>query len=142
MDLNEITVTGYVANDYNVKEFDKGPNEKGYKVLNGTIISNESNDITTPHNFTIWDKRADAIEKNTGKGSRLLVKGPLRRKVNEKDGQKYVNYYIDARQIIFLDSISNKDGSNSNQKGNTSSPFDNAKIPENNPSVFDDELPF
>lgn len=136
MDLNEITVTGYVAQDYNVKEFDKPEKERGYKVLNGTIISNESNDVTTPHNFTVWDKRADAIQNNTGKGSRLLVKGPLRRKVNEKDGQKYVNYYIEARQIIFLDS--NKDN-----QGNQESPFDNAKVPANNPSVFDDEdLPF
>lgn len=44
------------------------------------------------------------------------------------------------RQIIFLDS--NKENSNKNQKYNESNPFDNAKIPENNPSVFDDDLAF
>lgn len=134
MDLNQVTVTGYVSGDYNIKNFEKANGERGFKVLNGNLVVNEPNQKTNI-SFTAWDNRAKILEQNTLKGSRILIEGAWRVRVNEKEGRKYYNNYLEVQKIILLDT---KEETNKkrNKDGNQEETFDY------NNYAYDDDLPF
>lgn len=131
MDLNQITITGYVSQDYNIKDFNKADDERGFKVLNGNLVVNEGN-IKTNISFTAWDNRAKVLEANTTKGSRILLQGPWRVKVNEKDGKKYYNNFLEVQKIILLDTKEETD----KKRNNTNDPYKYDEV------IFEDEAPF
>lgn len=134
MDLNQVTITGYVSGDYNIKNFDKASGERGFKVLNGNLVVNEPNH-TTNVSITAWDNKAKVLEDNTLKGSRVLIEGAWRVRVNEKDGRKYYNNYLEVQKIILLDTKEETEKKR-NKEGNQVTQFNN------NESVFEDDLPF
>jgi single-stranded DNA-binding protein len=134
MDLNQVTITGYVSGDYNIKNFEKAKGERGFKVLNGNLVVNEPNH-TTNISITAWDNKANVLEQNTTKGSRLLVEGAWRVRVNEKDGKKYYNNYLEVQKIILLETKEETDKKRSKDVPQATN-FNNAD------QVFDDEVPF
>lgn len=134
MDLNQVTITGYVSGDYNIKNFEKAKGERGFKVLNGNLVVNEPNH-TTNVSITAWDNKAKVLEDNTLKGSRVLIEGAWRVRVNEKDGRKYYNNYLEVQKIILLDTKEETEKKR-NKDGNQVTQFNN------NESVFEDDLPF
>ncbi|MCD8845212.1 single-stranded DNA-binding protein [Staphylococcus gallinarum] len=131
MDLNQVTITGYISGDYNVKNFDKAEGQNGYKVLNGNLVINEPNHKTNI-NFTAWDNKAKILEDNTLKGTRVLLEGAWRVRVNEKDGKKYYNNYLDVQKIILLET---KNETDKKRQQNMNANFTNN-------DAFDDDLPF
>lgn len=102
MDFNKVIITGYVANEYKVKNFEK--NEQQKKVLNGIILVNGSNDKTTPIKITAWDKVANVLENNTVKGSKVMLEGEWAVNTYEKDGKTIYDNYMLVTSFTFIES--------------------------------------
>lgn len=102
MDFNKVIITGYVANEYKVKNFEK--NEQQKKVLNGIILVNGSNDKTTPIKITAWDKVAKVLENNTVKGSKVMLEGEWAVNTYEKDGKTIYDNYMLVTSFTFIES--------------------------------------
>ncbi|WP_251522090.1 single-stranded DNA-binding protein [Staphylococcus sp. Marseille-Q6910] len=102
MDFNKVIITGYVANEYKVKNFEKNNQEK--KVLNGIILVNGSNDKTTPIKITAWDKVAEVLENNTVKGSKVMLEGEWAVNTYEKDGKTIYDNYMLVTSFTFIES--------------------------------------
>lgn len=102
MDFNKVIITGYVAGEYRVKNFEK--NEQDKKVLNGIILVNGSNDKTTPIKITAWDYVAKILENGTVKGSKIMLEGEWAVDTYVKDGQTIYNNYMLVTSVNFIES--------------------------------------
>lgn len=102
MDFNKVIITGYVAGEYRVKDFQK--NEQQKKVLNGVILVNGSNDKTTPIKITAWDHVAKVLENGTVKGSKIMLEGEWAVNTYEKNGQTIYDNYMLVTSVNFIES--------------------------------------
>lgn len=60
-------------------------------------------DHTEWHSVVVFGKRAEALSRLLGKGSRILVEGKLRTSSWEKDGQKQYKTEVAADDLEMLD---------------------------------------
>ena len=79
-----------------------------------------------------WDKQAENVANNLGKGRLVCVDGSIRTGSYEKDGQKVYTTDIQASRIVFLDWGDKKESGGSGG-------MDDSFIPE---ALDDDDVPF
>ncbi|HDG8789423.1 TPA: single-stranded DNA-binding protein [Staphylococcus aureus] len=145
MDLNKVTITGYLAKEHKVNEIER--DGKTQKVLNNVVLINGYNEKTTPIKITAWNKYANTLENGTVKGSRILIEGAWEVNQREVDGQVIYNNYLLVQNIIFLENketFEQKKSKLEDQKD----PFGNIAAGKdtihNMPEQFDidDDMPF
>lgn len=66
-------------------------------------------DHTEWHSVVVFGKRAEALSRLLGKGSRILVEGKLRTSSWEKDGQKHYKTEVAADDVELLDGRQDRD---------------------------------
>jgi len=103
--FSKADVAGYVAQDPRVHTV----KESGRKLASFTIGVNEifrgGAKYASWIEVTVWGKLAELAEKYLKKGSRVLVSGALKTRIwEDNEGNKRKNTYINATELIFLDS--------------------------------------
>jgi len=97
--LNEIQLIGNLGRDPEIKT-----TQSGKKLAKFSLGVNGYRDETTWVNVVAWEKKADLVEKNLAKGSKVYISGRLQQNNYErKDGTKAHRFSVVARNIIFLD---------------------------------------
>lgn len=90
---NQVQLIGRIGQDLEVNE-----TKNGKKVLNFSVATdagadknNEGERITDWNSCVAWEKTGELIAEHCAKGDLVLVKGQLKTRTSEKDGQKYYN---------------------------------------------------
>jgi single-strand DNA-binding protein len=98
-DLNQVTLTGRLTRDLEVKAVKDTVLATGSLAVNRTVKDVE---YTTFVDFEIWDKAAETLAKYSEKGKQLLVVGRLKSDSWEKDGQKRSKLLLVVEDFKFL----------------------------------------
>ncbi|CUT97047.1 Single-stranded DNA-binding protein [Staphylococcus capitis] len=144
MDFNKVVITGYVANEHDVKEIEK--NGKKQTVLNNVVLINGYNDKTTPIKIAAWNKYANALNNGTVKGSRVLLEGSWEVNQREVNGNVVYNNYLLVQSVTFLENKESFDAKK-NKLENAKDPFGNIAagkdtIHDMPDHLDDDDMPF
>ena len=97
---NLVVLKGRLAKDVELR---KTPG--GLTVGNTSIAVQKDKDSAEFFNLTLWDKVAEAVEKNVKKGMRIMVAGRLATSQYEKDGVKHTNVFINVQSVDFIDTV-------------------------------------
>lgn len=108
--MNRATIIGRITKDIELRYTSNGVAFTSIQVAINNGKDKEGND--RPSDFVsvrVWDKMAENLEKYQGKGSKILVEGPIKNdSYTADDGTvKYVTY-VRATRIMFLDSASSR----------------------------------
>lgn len=108
--MNRATIVGRITKDIELRYTSNGVAFTSIQVAINNGKDKEGND--RPADFVsvrVWDKMAENLEKYQGKGSKILVEGPIKNdSYTADDGTvKYVTY-VRATRIMFLDSASSR----------------------------------
>lgn len=108
--MNRATIIGRITKDIELRYTSNGVAFTSIQVAINNGKDKEGND--RPADFVsvrVWDKMAENLEKYQGKGSKILVEGPIKNdSYTADDGTvKYVTY-VRATRIMFLDSASSR----------------------------------
>ncbi len=108
--MNRATIIGRITKDIELRYTSNGVAFTSIQVAINNGKDKEGND--RPADFVsvrVWDKMAENLEKYQGKGSKILVEGPIKNdSYTSDDGTvKYVTY-VRATKIMFLDSASSR----------------------------------
>lgn len=108
--MNRATIIGRITKDIELRYTSNGVAFTSIQVAINNGKDKEGND--RPADFVsvrVWDKMAENLEKYQGKGSKILVEGPIKNdSYTSDDGTvKYVTY-VRATRIMFLDSASSR----------------------------------
>lgn len=144
MDFNKVVITGYIANEHEIKEIEK--NDKKQTVLNNVVLINGYNDKTTPIKITAWNKYANALNNGTVKGSRVLLEGSWEVNQREVNGKVIYNNFLLVQSVTFLETKEAFDTKKSKLE-NKKDPFGNVAAGKdtihNMADNFDsDDMPF
>lgn len=145
MDFNKVVITGYIANEHDVKEIEK--NDKKQTVLNNVVLINGYNDKTTPIKIAAWNKYANALNNGTVKGSRVLLEGSWEVNQREVNGTLVYNNFLLVQNVTFLETKETLDTKKTKIE-NQKDPFGNVATGKDTihdmPDQFeaDDDLPF
>lgn len=149
--INEVELLGNIGKEPEVRY-----TPDGACVISLTLATDESyrdknSGQTVPqtewHRVVAWNRLAEILRDYSGKGSRILVKGKLKTRSWDENGQKRYVTEVVARNVILLDS-KQSDGSGMavgrsqqpqearNQKSNTrgAPPQQNNQRTQNNPN--------
>ena len=112
--MNRATIIGRITKDIELRYTPNGVAFTSIQVAINNGKDKEGND--RPADFVsvrVWDKMAENLEKYQGKGSKILVEGPIKSdSYTSDDGTvKYVTY-VRATRIMFLDSASSRNPKN------------------------------
>lgn len=111
--MNSVTLTGYLSREPEIKQV----NEK-FSVMNNAITWTEKvKDAKKKHyfNFEAFNGTAQFIKNHFAKGKPIEIKGQLKTKSWEKDGQKHEITYVSVDEVSFSprerteNNISNED---------------------------------
>lgn len=105
--INRVTLLGNLGADPELR-YTQG----GGAVLSIRLATTESyldkdkqrKERTDWHSVTVWGKRAEALAKLIGKGSRVLVEGRLSTLSYEKDGEKRYRTEVVATNLVLVGS--------------------------------------
>ena len=108
--MNRATIIGRMTKDIELRYTPNGVAFTSIHLAINNGKDKEGND--RPADFVsvrVWDKMAENLEKYQGKGSKILVEGPIKNdSYTADDGTvKYVTY-VRATRIMFLDSASSR----------------------------------
>lgn len=108
--MNRATIIGRITKDIELRYTSNGVAFTSIQVAINNGKDKEGND--RPADFVsvrVWDKMAENLEKYQGKGSKILVEGPIKNdSYTADDGTvKYVTY-VRATRIMFLDNASSR----------------------------------
>lgn len=98
-DLNQVTITGRLTKDPEMKTTTTGKNVVSISVA----VNGYKEGDTHFFDVTAWEKTAELISKYFSKGSRILLSGTLQQRTWEKDGKRQSKVEINARDIVFID---------------------------------------
>lgn len=120
--MNRATIIGRITKDIELRYTSNGVAFTSIQVAINNGKDKEGND--RPADFVsvrVWDKMAENLEKYQGKGSKILVEGPIKNdSYTADDGTvKYVTY-VRAKKIMFLDSASSRNSKNTAEMTYTS----------------------
>ena len=120
--MNRATIIGRITKDIELRYTSNGVAFTSIQVAINNGKDKEGND--RPADFVsvrVWDKMAENLEKYQGKGSKILVEGPIKNdSYTADDGTvKYVTY-VRATRIMFLDSASSRFSKNTAEMTYTS----------------------
>lgn len=112
--MNRATIIGRITKDIELRYTSNGVAFTSIHLAINNGKDKEGND--RPADFVsvrVWDKMAENLEKYQGKGSKILVEGPIKNdSYTSDDGTvKYVTY-VRATRIMFLDSASSRNTKN------------------------------
>ena len=138
---NRATVIGHVGNDVVLRY-----TQSGQAVTNLSLATNERRkdgpEVTTWHRVVLWGRLAELAEKYVRKGEPVYVEGPLcSRHWTDKEGETHFRTELSAKELIFLGSRGEEDGSDQTPRAQTSAAPAPANDGEERSEVVED-IPF
>jgi single-strand DNA-binding protein len=114
MQINEITVTGNLTKDPELKYIPSGAAVCNlYIAINRTYkVKEEVKKEVVFINVVVWGKDAEYCGQVLGKGSEVLVMGRLTQRSWEKDGKKNQIIEIRANHVIPIEKRESGEGDN------------------------------
>lgn len=103
--LNKVLLIGNLGADPELRYLPSGTAVLSLRLATTVsyMAGSERKERTEWHRVSVWNKRAEGLNKVLSKGSRLFIEGEIRNNTYEdKDGVKRYNYDISAREIILL----------------------------------------
>lgn len=127
--LNQVQLIGTVGNDPEVRAIQGGAKVASFRLATTERFKDRDGnrqEQTEWHNITVWNNRADFVEKYIHKGGNLFIGGKIRtRQWTDQQGNKRYTTEISAENIQLLDKPT---GTQSAQPAQTESsddlPFD------------------
>lgn len=125
--LNKVQLIGNVGNDPDIRNVQGGAKTASFRLATTTRYKDRNGtqqEDTEWHNITVWNGRAEFVEKYIRKGAELYIEGKLRtRQWTDQSGNKRFTTEIVADNIqILIDRRNNG-------------------APANNAPAVDDDLP-
>lgn len=125
--LNKVQLIGNVGNDPDIRNVQGGAKTASFRLATTTRYKDRNGtqqEDTEWHNITVWNGRAEFVEKYIRKGAELYIEGKLRtRQWTDQSGNKRFTTEIVADNIqILMDRRNNG-------------------APANNAPAADDDLP-
>lgn len=104
MSINMVTISGNLTKDSTLRT-----TAGGFSILSGCVAVNERRknaageweDHPNFIDFSIFGKRAEALEQHLKKGTKVCIQGKLRQSAWERDGQKRSKIEVIAEEIEF-----------------------------------------
>jgi single-strand DNA-binding protein len=115
MQINELTVTGNLTKDPEVKYVSNAPVCNLYIAINRTYKTKNSDEMKKEVvfiNVVVWGKDAEYCGQVLGKGSEVLVMGRLTQRSWEKEGKKNSVIEIRANHVIPIEKRASGEGEN------------------------------
>ncbi len=121
--LNKVQLIGNVGNDPDIRNVQGGAKTASFRLATTTRYKDRNGsqqEDTEWHNITVWNGRAEFVEKYIRKGAELYIEGKLRtRQWTDQSGNKRFTTEIVADNIqILMD------------RRNNGAPANNAPAPE------------
>lgn len=105
--LNQVHLIGTVGNDPEVRAIQGGAKVASFRLATTERYKDRDGnrqEQTEWHNITVWNNRADFVEKCIHKGSNLFIEGKLRtRQWTDQQGNKRYTTEVSAENIQLLD---------------------------------------
>lgn len=105
--LNQVHLIGTVGNDPEVRATQGGAKVASFRLATTERYKDRDGnrqEQTEWHNITVWNNRADFVEKYIHKGSNLFIEGKLRtRQWTDQQGNKRYTTEVSAENIQLLD---------------------------------------
>ena len=102
MSLNHIVLQGRISRDLELKTTNSGMSVMSFPVAVDRDYAKEGQDKTDFINCVAFDKKAEFINRNFGKGSLIVVSGRLQsRKWEDKNGNKRTDWDVIAENVYF-----------------------------------------
>jgi single-strand DNA-binding protein len=102
MSLNHIVLQGRISRDLELKTTNSGMSVMSFPVAVDRDYTKEGQDRTDFINCVAFDKKAEFINRNFGKGSLIVVSGRLQsRKWEDKNGNKRTDWDVIAENVYF-----------------------------------------
>jgi single-strand DNA-binding protein len=101
MDINRVILIGNLVRDVDLRY-----SQNGTAIANFTLAVNDGYGDKKTVDFirvTAWKKTAENVANYCGKGSKVAVEGKLKQQNwEDKDGNKKEKVFVNAQQIMFL----------------------------------------
>lgn len=137
--LNRVYLIGNLGADPELKFTNSGKAVLQMRLATSEKFKNQAGEWqekTEWHTAVIWEKRAEALNKILGKGSKLCIEGKLQtRQWDDKDGNKRYSTEVIARDVILLGGKGKGQSDFGGGSGFNDNSFDAG-------SVGDDDIPF
>ena len=127
--LNQVHLIGTVGNDPEVRAIQGGAKVASFRLATTERYKDRDGnrqEQTEWHNITVWNNRADFVEKYIHKGSNLFIEGKLRtRQWTDQQGNKRYTTEVSAENIQLLDKpTGNQSAQPAQAENNDDLPFD------------------
>jgi len=110
--LNQVQLIGTVGNDPEVRTVQGGAKVASFRLATTERFKDRDGnrqEQTEWHQITVWNNKADFVEKFVHKGSNLFLEGKLRtRQWQDQQGNKRYTTEVVADNIQMLDKRSNQ----------------------------------
>ena len=102
--LNQVTLLGNLTKDPELRTTPNGMSVCSFSLaLNRSYkVNDQWTEATDYIDVVVWNKLAEKVSGNTGKGKLLLVTGRLQSRSFESQGQKRTKVEVIAQDIAFL----------------------------------------
>lgn len=116
--LNKIILIGRLVRDVEMRYTTNGTPVSNFDLaVERDFINSQTNERDVDFiKITTWNKLATICAEHIGKGRLVAVEGSLHIKKDTKNGRTYVNPFVNATKVQFLDFPDNQ--SNNNQSNN------------------------
>ena len=101
--MNQVSLLGRICNDVELRYLDSG---MAVTTITLAVDRPKKRDGDKEADFpriNIFDKQAEALQKYSGKGKRILVEGRLRTGSYDKNGEKVYFTDVNATRVEFID---------------------------------------
>lgn len=102
--MNEVILIGRMTRDIEVRYTQSNVAVGQFRIAVDNGKDNQGNDRPAEFiNCTIWEKQAENMQKYTGKGHLIFVKGKIKNdNYEDKQGNKIYRTYVLVSKVIFL----------------------------------------
>lgn len=100
--MNQVILNGRICNDVELRYLDNGKAVTTITLAVDRPKKNGDKETDFPR-INIFDKQAEALQKYSGKGKRILVEGRLRTGDYDKSGEKVYFTDVNATRVEFID---------------------------------------
>lgn len=105
--LNKVQLIGNVGSDPEIRNLQGGAKNASFRLATTTRFKDRNGaqqEDTEWHNITVWNNRADFVEKYVKKGAQVYIEGKLKtRQWTDQQGNKRYTTEIEAQEILLLD---------------------------------------
>lgn len=138
--LNKVQVIGNLGKDPVIRHLESGTVVAKFSVAATEKFKNRKGELqetTEWFNCEAWGRQGEIIEKYLTKGSRVYVEGKQKTEKYEKDGVERRITKLVVFKLVMLSKKQESTGPVSNEHD-----VDTSQIPETDPDIIDDDLPF